>query len=101
MKENIINQLNSCEETMLWRQHGYQNLELLLDVISQTSLRLKDSRIYELHKAMDGTQIGLDSHSDGEVVVTILIRIILCSSKTLNYENFTIAKKKKKKFVNS
>ena len=59
---------------------------------SQTSLRLKDSRIYELHKAMDGTQIGLDSHS-----VTILIRIILCSSKTLNYENFTIASIKKKK----
>ena len=58
---------------------------------SQTSLQLKDSRIYELHKAMDGTQIGLDSHSDGEGVVTILIRIILCSSKTLNYENFTIA----------
>ena len=58
---------------------------------SQTFLRLKDSRIYELHKAMDGTQIGLDSHSDGEGVVTILIRIILCSSKTLNYENVTIA----------
>ena len=71
-------------------------------LISQTSLRLKDSRIYELHKAMDGTQIGLDSHSDGEGVVTILIRIILCSSKTLNYENFTIANiKKKKKCVNS
>ena len=68
---------------------------------SQTSLPLKDSRIYELHKAMDGTQIGLDSHSDGEGVVTILIRIILCSSKTLNYENFTIANIKKKKYVNS
>ena len=72
---------------------------------SQTSLRLKDSRIYELHKAMGGTQIGLDSYGDGEGVVTILIRIILCSSKTLNYENFTIAnikkKLKKKKCVNS
>ena len=63
---------------------------------SQTSLRLKDSRIYELHKAMDGTQIGLDSHSDGEGVVTILIRVILFSSTTLNYENFTIANIKKK-----
>ena len=41
------------------------------------------------------TQIGLDSHSDGEGVVTILIRIILCSAKTLNYENFTIANIKK------
>ena len=39
---------------------------------SQTSLRLKDSRIYELHKAMDGTQIGLDSHSDGEGVVLLI-----------------------------
>ena len=66
---------------------------------SQTSLRSKDSRIYELHKAMDGMQIGLDSHSDGEGVVTILVRIILCSSKTLNYENFTIANIKKKKKV--
>ena len=63
---------------------------------SETSLRLKDSRIYELHKAMGGMQIGLDSHSDGEGVVTILIRIISCSSKTLNYENFTIANIKKK-----
>ena len=63
---------------------------------SQTSLRLKDSRIYELHKAMDGMQIGLDSHNDGKGVVTILFRIILCSSKTLNYENFTIANIKKK-----
>ena len=62
---------------------------------SQTSLQLTDSRIYELHKAMDGTQIGLDSHSDGEGVITILIPIILCSSKTLNYENFTIANIKK------
>ena len=62
---------------------------------SQTSLRLKDSRIYELHKAMDGTQIGLDSHSGGEGVITILIQIILRSSKTLNYENFTIANIKK------
>ena len=63
---------------------------------SQTSLRLKDSRTYELHKAMNGTQIGLDSHNDGEGVVTILFRIILCTSKTSNYENFTIANIKKK-----
>ena len=66
---------------------------------SQSSLRLKDSRIYELHKAMDGTQIGLDLHSGGEGVVTILIRIILWSSKTLNYENFTIANIRGKKKV--
>ena len=65
MKENLINQsIKQFEETIFGLNmdiNENQNIELLLDVNSQTSLRLKNSRIYELHKAMDGTQIGLDS----------------------------------------